>query len=79
MGEVEICLPLFLKKVNEMENRFKTNKELKSKNPFSKFVVDEGWEEIQIKSGVKQINEELEERKNEQSNDTTNISESKSD
>lgn len=61
-----------------MEDRFKSDKELNRKNPFSKFVVDEGWEEVQITSGVKQINEELKEEKNERSNDTTNISESES-
>ena len=58
------------------DTRFKSNKELNRKNPFSKFVVDEGWEEIKITPGVKQINEELKE--DERTNDTTNISESKS-
>ena len=58
------------------DTRFKSNKELNRKNPFSKFVVDEGWEEIKITPGVKQINEELKE--DERTNDTTNISKSKS-
>ena len=58
------------------DTRFKSNKELNRKNPFSKFVVDEGWEEIKITPGVKQINEELKE--DEPTDNTTNISESKS-
>ena len=58
------------------DTRFKSNKELNRKNPFSKFVVDEGWEEVKITPGVKQINEELKE--DEPTDNTTNISESKS-
>lgn len=46
----------------------------KPKNPFEKSVFDEGWEVVEIKSGVKQIIIEKEEKENVESNNTASIS-----
>lgn len=48
-----------------------------SKNPFDKSVFDEGWEAVEIKSGVKQVILEKDkkgEKKNERPKDNKRIS-----
>lgn len=49
-------------------------KKNKTNNPFEKSVFDEGWEVVEIKSGVKQILIEKEEKKDGKSDNTTSIS-----
>jgi hypothetical protein len=50
-------------------------KQWKTKNPFEKAVVDEGWEIVEIKSGVKQIKiEKKTGEKDGKSNSNRNVS-----
>jgi len=46
----------------------------KSKNPFENAVIDEGWEVIEIKHGVKQIIIEEEEVKDDKTSSNRNLS-----
>lgn len=46
-----------------------------TRNPFAKGVFDEGWEEVEIKQGVKQVViEKEEEKKNDSTTDNKRIS-----
>ena len=46
----------------------------KPKNPFEKSVFDEGWEVVEIKSGVKQVIIEKEEKTDGGSSNTASVS-----
>ena len=52
------------------------DKQWLSKNPFDKAILDEGWEVIEIKTGVKQIliEKEKKDKENGKTKDNRNVS-----